>query len=718
MRRHYLSIFLFGPAIMTILSNALLADQEVKRIIDLDPFTIQPHSLQLIDQGFQETLERMASTPGGVNLISTEMLNGQRSGTLIDALGSQAGVIARSYFGGNDQTRLCIRGSGLQQNPVQRGVEFLLDGLPLNLSDGTFIIGAFEARTTRYIEIYRGGNAVELGSTTLGGAIHFVSPDGRESDVSRVRIEGGSFGYLSSLLTTSGKLPKGDYYAGFTYNTRNGYRDFSNSERFTLNTNYGFSTENLESRFYLYYTDLGFDVAGPLPKSVFESDPKSINNGQGGANVRRDKPHRDTTQLRFSNRTSLKLGEGKALHAALGYLLTDDQFRYPIPKGFIDTDSDDLSAMLMLHIETDKTEHQNLLKLGIRAAWGKMDRVRDHNNKGIRGERYAANDLNSDNLTFFANNTFHFLDKMALTTSIQYSRASRDSTDRYDLPTRPTLRVKGQPIPDSYATEDTSFDFDYDEVCPRVGLLYELDNDTNLFVNLSRSFEPPTFEDLFKTTKANPNTGPQGFKVNSVDKQTADTVEFGIRRQNQRLNWDVVFYRASLEHELLAMVDESGVKLGTVNAGDTIHQGVELEFTLKLTEQWSSRLVYNYQDFHFVDDARFGDNRLGAIPEHMIHGALSYSAPQGFFAVAQILWSPEETAIDNAGNLYQDSYSVTDLRVGYKGERPFKIFVEIRNLFDELYASATPARDVGNLAQAAYLPGDGRGFYAGFDYRF
>jgi iron complex outermembrane receptor protein len=70
---------------------------------------------------------------------------------------------------GNDQARLNIRGSGLQQNPVQRGVRLLLDGLPVNLADGSFIIGVLEPRTTQYIEVYRGANGARYGATTPGG---------------------------------------------------------------------------------------------------------------------------------------------------------------------------------------------------------------------------------------------------------------------------------------------------------------------------------------------------------------------------------------------------------------------------------------------------------------------------------------------------------------------------------------------------------------------
>ncbi len=52
----------------------------------------------------------------------------------------------KTFSGATDQPRLSIRGSGIQSNPVNRGVVLLQDGLPLNEADGSFVIGTLEPR--------------------------------------------------------------------------------------------------------------------------------------------------------------------------------------------------------------------------------------------------------------------------------------------------------------------------------------------------------------------------------------------------------------------------------------------------------------------------------------------------------------------------------------------------------------------------------------------
>ena len=61
---------------------------------------------------------------------------------------------------------------------------------------------------------------------------------------------------------------------------------------------------------------------------------------------------------------------------------------------------------------------------------------------------------------------------------------------------------------------------------------------------------------------------------------------------------------------------------------------------------------------------------------------------------------------------------VVDLRTEYKINKTFTVYGEVTNLFDETYASSTLIVDQARPDQAAFLPGDGRGFYAGMKARF
>ena len=73
---------------------------------------------------------RLERVPGGTNLVTPQQE--ARLATLRDALDYQPGIVIQDFFGATDQPRLNIRGSGIQSNPLNRGVLLLQDGLPLN----------------------------------------------------------------------------------------------------------------------------------------------------------------------------------------------------------------------------------------------------------------------------------------------------------------------------------------------------------------------------------------------------------------------------------------------------------------------------------------------------------------------------------------------------------------------------------------------------------
>lgn len=112
--------------------------------------------------------------------------------TLSKALRQVPGVVVQDFFGGNDQPRIQIRGSGLQQNPVERGITVLQNGLPINRADGSYVVGLANPSQAETLEVYRGYVANRLGATVLGGALNFVSPTGSSAPGVRFTLSGAA----------------------------------------------------------------------------------------------------------------------------------------------------------------------------------------------------------------------------------------------------------------------------------------------------------------------------------------------------------------------------------------------------------------------------------------------------------------------------------------------------------------------------------------------
>jgi iron complex outermembrane receptor protein len=76
-------------------------------------------------------------------------------------------------------------------------------------------------------------------------------------------------------------------------------------------------------------------------------------------------------------------------------------------------------------------------------------------------------------------------------------------------------------------------------------------------------------------------------------------------------------------------------------------------------------------------------------------------------------WRPDETPVDNANTMYNEAFVTVDARASYELDSTLSLYGEVRNVFDERYASSTLIVDEAVAGQAAFLPGDGRAFIIG-----
>jgi len=687
---------------------------------------------------------RVDALSGGTAVIGAPELVGRANVTIADTLAMVPGVIVQSFFGGNDQPRIQIRGSGLQQNPVERGILILQDGLPINRADGSYVVGLADPRQAEFIEIYRGYTANRLGATVLGGAINFVSPTGASAPGVAFGIEGGSFGQITATGQAGARQGDLDGLVQFSTSHRDGFRDYNESERTNIGLNAGARiSDNITTRLFLGYTKLGFDVAGPLTKEAMEQDPRQVHRGpvivggvaiNPGPNVVRDRPRRETEQFRIGSRTTATFGD-HLFDVLIGYTYNDDMFRFPISGGIRSTAGGDLTGVARYAYMPDKTRALPLFELTAQYAWGTADRTYHQNLSGAQGPLFGENDLESSTLALYAGLNIPAGTRVTISPAISYAHARRINDDVYQGATRPTAAYNpANPtvaLPaGAVAATDTSYTRRYSGWSPSLGLLYELSAHNNLFVAASRSFEPPTHDDLLATINGTPNSSPgrpqppnpafpaQAFATPDLDAQTATTVEGGWRGRNSRFAWNAVAYYSWIDNELLNLRDESGVSLGSVNAKKTTHFGIELGMTAKITDRVSGRLAYTFQEFRFDDDPVHGDNRLAGAPRHTIVAALGYAFTPALYAEVEVNWRPDKTPVDNANTLYADPFAILNTRASYAVSETLSIYGEVRNIFDKTYASSTLIVDQARPDQAAFLPGDGRAFIIGARTRF
>lgn len=682
---------------------------------------------------------RLNEVAGGVSVVGPDDRNHESNQNISDAIGAVPGVITQNFFGGNDQVRIQMRGSGLQQNPTQRGVLLLQDGLPLSRADGSYIVSSLEPNASNTIEVYRGATGMRVGSATLGGAMNFISLTGSDAQDVSLSLEAGSFGALSGRASFGAQLDQWDFAGTVVARTRDGYREPRNDSDRTavlLNSGYRFS-ENLETRLYLDYVDLSFKIPGPITAAAIKNDTDRIHDGpivrpnpggrppfflsEPGPNVPRDLPRRDAEKLRVSSRTTYAAGLNE-FDLGLTFADTDEAFRFPVSAGVRDTDGKDFAvdARYTRYARTEAVVP--LLELSAHYMTGEHDRRYLQNDRGSTGALFSDNELSADTLSLNAYATLLLGERWRITGGINYIYAERDNEDNYTLPTRPTIRLGGPPpppLPPAVPAADTGFSRNFSQFNPSLSLTYAWKPQHIAFVSIARSFEPPTFEDLFVTSDGTPNSGPLRLITPDLKGQSGYTVEVGARGSVGVMSMDVVAYTAWIDDELLSLRDESGVPLGTKNADETRRYGLELGLSAALTDKVFTSLAYTWQNFEFDDDPFFGDNDLAGAHPHTLNTRVSAEVFDGLTITPNIEWVPEKIPVDNANNLYRDDFFMLGLQVQYRtATNRLRLFIDARNLTNEEYASSTLVFDVAHPTQAAFLPGDKRSVYGGIEIRF
>ena len=136
-----------------------------------------------------EAAKIIQRTPGGAAVVDSKAFENDFSQNFEDTLSFVPGVYATKRFA--EEVRISIRGSGLQRNFHQKGLAALQDGVPFNSADSSGDFQEIDNLTLQRIEVYKGGNGLQYGGTTIGGVVNMISKTGQSNPGHQLRIEAG-----------------------------------------------------------------------------------------------------------------------------------------------------------------------------------------------------------------------------------------------------------------------------------------------------------------------------------------------------------------------------------------------------------------------------------------------------------------------------------------------------------------------------------------------
>lgn len=636
-----------------------------------------------------EATRRIERTPGAVEVVPDTAWRDGAATTMKDMLDYTPGVFVQPKWG--EDSRLSIRGSGLSRNFHMRGVRLYQDGIPTNAADGSADFQELDPTAYRYVEVYKGANALRYGASSLGGALNFVTPSGHDAALVDGRVDLGSFGLRRLQLSSGAADGAVDGYVTGSFLSQDGFREHSGGESKRASGNVGWRIgDGVETRFYLTVTDIQQDIPGSVTKETALTDPEPAT-----ANNLRLDYQRNMESVRFANKTTVRFDDSTVEFG--GYAINKNLI-HPIFQ-YLDYTYNDFGAFARVVDEHRLLGHRNTVTAGVDLFGGWVDNRQYANLSGSKGALLSGSEDRSLTVTGYAENGFGLTDRLTLVTGVQLVHAKRERVDEVDDAT------------------DTSGEADYSFVNPKIGLLWDVAPGWQAFTNLSRSGEAPTFGELNFTTAS----------LADVQPQYATTFEIGTRGRREDFTWDLSLYRAHLENEY-QYFDLGGGFYRVTNADETLHQGVEAAVgwapvkgvfdSGPTPDRLWINAAYTFSDFRFEDDPTYGDNELPGAPRHYLRAELLYKNPLGFYAGPNVEWVPEAYYVDNANTQDTEAYALLGFRAGYELSENLSFFLDARNLTDEAYIASSSVAATASASSALYEPGSGRAVYAGMRLRW
>ncbi len=582
--------------------------------------------------------------------------------------------------------RLVVRGLGYRSAFGVRGVQVVLDGIPLTLPDGQAVLNVVDPAFVREAEVVR-GPASALWGNSSGGVVFLNTLPRTDAPTVALRLVEGSNAYRRA----EGEfVTRGDtYHAGLaaSYTRSDGYRFHSGYQTFRGRA---FAEKTFSPRTFAR-------VLVAYENTPEQQHPGALTSEELEADRRQAETRYVTTQSgKKSQQAQAGLTLVHALPAATLHATVFGQMRRldnPLPFAYIDLDR----AAGGFRSSLDGTRGGLGWTVGLDAGWQRDARTNAPNEDGERGEVTTLDQKE----TVRQIGGFARLRMDAAALGVPH--LSIEAALRAD---QIAFRADDHLLTDGDASGSRTLG----AVSPMAGATYRLGN-VDVFASVATSFETPTTTEL-----ANRPDGQGGFNP-SLQPQRAVSVEIGVRGRepDQKIRYDAALYAMRVRDGLAPFEGESG-RTFYRNVQQTRHAGLETSATWQPSQHFHASAAYTLAHLTFgPNDAVVTDplenNALPGVPRHQFAGEIggrvgrfdglvSFQAHTGLYG-------------DDANTTRTDGRAWMDVSAGYTrriSSAEVRPFARITNVLDE--------KAVGSVAINArggryFEPAATRQFYFG-----
>jgi iron complex outermembrane receptor protein len=657
------------------------------------------------------------TVPFATSIVGPNTLNEQpRTISLDEALKLVPGVKVDNQSDA-ERVHISIRGQGILTERGTRGINLLVDGLPLNDPTG-FVPDFFniDFNNVAKIEVLRGSAAALFGGSSSGGIISITTQNAPHVPLfGEVFGTGGSNGFWKAAGKFGGESNNANYLVNFSRTMGDGFRQH---EHFWGNYLSGKMTytpsDNVTLTPLFTYTDAYHENPEGVPLATYLLDPKIPND----ASIP-DNEYIETIRSTVGLTGTVKFANNQ-----------DIRFNGYVKKGTFTESSNGAYNMQTLttpgaSVQYDlgfgsaNSSYKNTISAGIDLSGQTIDQNSvihfPQMAAGLADTTVALQNIKQSGLGLFLSDKMDFTSEWSAVFSIRYDKIHNELTDKFDP------AVTGNA--------------DFNRATGRIGVTYSPMKEMNFFANWGQGFLPPATDELLNNPK-----GFSGFNTD-LTFATSNSIDLGLRGAliNHNLYYDVSgfyettnndFDRFRILDTLLNQIDYYR------NAGSSRRIGLEIYGAYFPIPELELQVAYTYSNFTYTNadtirivmdpeiDALTGPRYikkghfLPNSPMHQLNVDLQYTFMPGLSAgVSAETYS--KAYIDGA-NIESEAvpgYTLLGARVSY--ELPIKgissqITLSGRNLGDIKYVAFSEPDASGNSYQA----GAGRELFASLRVRF
>jgi iron complex outermembrane receptor protein len=670
---------------------------------------LKPSELNEVIVNANQIPKALKKAVATIEVISKKDIDRGNDINISQVLNRTPGVFVQS--GALNTNRLTIRGIGAR-NPFETSkIRAYFKDIPITNGSGETTIEDFELGSISRIEVIKGATSSIYGAG-LGGTIHLTPQNAYLNETSvNSQLTIGSFGLIKGTVNFNHGSTKNSYRGVYSNTHSDGYRNNNEYDRqtFTLSTNH-FINDNNDLSVLASYVDLKAFIPSSLNEATFLNNPKAAaftwRQAQGFEDSKRG-----ILGITWNHQYHKKLKQVTSIFGSFR-----DAYE-PRPFNILEENTFAFGLRSRLLGETQ------LFGKPLDYTFG-GEYFRDRYKSGTLDNLYedfpaGAGSVEGDRLSDFKENRTYY--NLFFETNYELSK---NTTVVLGLNYNQTLYHLEDRFPVSDGNQDQSGDFNFDGILsPKIGVSHLISNNTSLYGSVSQGFSPISLENTLL---------PDGQINTTLEPETGWNYEVGTRGSalNNRLRFNLAIYRLDLRNLLVSRRVAEDQFIG-INAGKTQHDGLELGLNYQWTDNETFKLgtffnyaLNNFTFEEFIDENNdFSGNDLTGVPSEVLNAGIDINSKFGIYGTINFQYIGSQPITDS-NSLFSDSYSLTNLKVGYRKELSkqltLNMFFGIDNVFDETYASQIliNASGFGGNAPRYFYPGNPVNYYGGLNINY